>query len=43
MREQLEELKADGFESIAVVLMHSYGYRDHEYQIKDIAVELGFK
>ncbi|KAA1077560.1 hypothetical protein PGT21_011836 [Puccinia graminis f. sp. tritici] len=42
VRQQLVELKEQGFESLAVVLMHSYTYPDHEQQIGRLAKELGF-
>lgn len=40
---QLQELKNEGFESIAVVLMHAYGFSEHEKIIKSIALEMGFQ
>lgn len=42
IRRDLSELKKrTGIDSIAVVLAHSYTYRDHELQIGEIAKELG--
>ncbi len=38
----LEKLKSDGFESIAVALMHSYGFDEHEKIIGSIARKSGF-
>ncbi|PLW42650.1 hypothetical protein PCASD_08497 [Puccinia coronata f. sp. avenae] len=42
VRQQLVELKQQGFESLAVILMHSYTYPEHEQQIGRIAKEIGF-
>ncbi|WAR56572.1 hypothetical protein PtB15_7B421 [Puccinia triticina] len=42
VRRQLVELKHQGFESLAVVLMHSYTYPEHEQRIGRLAQELGF-
>lgn len=33
----------DGFEAVAIVLMHSYKYKHHEHRIAMIANEIGFK
>ncbi|KNZ46548.1 5-oxoprolinase (ATP-hydrolysing) [Puccinia sorghi] len=42
IRNQLLQLKEQGFQSLAVVLMHSYTYPEHEQQIGRIAKEIGF-
>jgi 5-oxoprolinase (ATP-hydrolysing) len=43
VKKVLAKLRSDGFESIAVVLMHSYGFEEHEKIIGSIARESGFK
>lgn len=43
VREQLRVLRRQGYTSIAICLMHSYLYFDHEQQIAAIAREEGFK
>jgi 5-oxoprolinase (ATP-hydrolysing) len=43
VKNQLQELKNEGFESIAVVLMHAYGVDKHEKMIKKLALEVGFE
>ncbi len=43
VRAALSRLKNEGLESIAVVLMHSYAYEEHEKAIESIAKKLGFK
>lgn len=43
VRIQLEAAKKAGIESVAVVLMHSYRYPDHEIRIGQLAEEVGFK
>ena len=40
---RLRKLKDDGVEALAVVLMHSYVYPDHERAIGALASELGFE
>lgn len=42
IRESLRELHGRGFRSIAVALMHSYTYPEHEVLVGKIAEELGF-
>ncbi|KAJ4354701.1 uncharacterized protein N0V89_006438 [Didymosphaeria variabile] len=39
----LESVYAQGYRSIAVVLMHSYLFPNHELQIKKLAEEIGFE
>lgn len=41
-RTYLKKIYADGVRSIAVCLMHSYIYPNHELQIRDLAREIGF-
>jgi N-methylhydantoinase A/oxoprolinase/acetone carboxylase beta subunit len=43
LRQSLLEAKKDGFTSVAVVLMHSYAYPEHEIMIGELAEELGFR
>ncbi|KFY84215.1 hypothetical protein V500_09499 [Pseudogymnoascus sp. VKM F-4518 (FW-2643)] len=38
----LQETYDEGFRSIAICLMHSYTYRDHETAIKKLAQDIGF-
>ena len=42
VRADLETLYADGFRSVAIVLMHGYRYGDHERKVAAIAAETGF-
>ncbi|KAI5807475.1 Hydantoinase B/oxoprolinase-domain-containing protein [Peziza echinospora] len=42
VRTNLKKLYDDGYRSIAVALMHSYTYPDHEVQVGKIAEEIGF-
>lgn len=41
-RVYLQRLYADGFRSIAICLMHSYIFPDHELQIQNLAAQIGF-
>lgn len=43
IRADLENLKVQGFRNIAIGLMHSYTYSEHELQIQKLAEEMGFK
>ncbi|KAF3762591.1 putative 5-oxoprolinase [Cryphonectria parasitica EP155] len=43
VRKDLQGLWDSGFRSLAVALMHSYAYPDHEMAIGDLAREMGFK
>ena len=43
LRKDLKELREDGINSLAVVLMHSYLYPDHEQKVALVAKEMGFK
>ena len=42
VRSQLENLRREGFKSIAVCLVHGYTYPDHEALVGRIAREIGF-
>ncbi|XP_014213101.1 5-oxoprolinase [Copidosoma floridanum] len=42
IKQDLKNLKQKGIESLAVVLMHSYTYAEHEIRIGEIAREIGF-
>lgn len=43
VRADLASLKAQGFRNVAIGLMHSYTYPEHELQVKAVAEELGFQ
>lgn len=43
IRKDLQGLWDRGFRSLAVALMHSYAYPDHEIAIGDLAREMGFR
>jgi 5-oxoprolinase (ATP-hydrolysing) len=43
VRGDLEKLKAQGYENIAIGFMHSYTYPEHELQVANLATEMGFK
>jgi 5-oxoprolinase (ATP-hydrolysing) len=42
-RTALQAAFADGLRNLAVCLLHSYRYHEHELQIADLAREIGFK
>jgi len=42
VRNQLEAVKSQGIDSIAIVFMHAYRYPKHEQQVAALARELGF-
>jgi 5-oxoprolinase (ATP-hydrolysing) len=42
-RKQLEDLYQTGIKSLAVVLLHSHNYPQHELLIKDLADDIGFE
>eukprot|EP01119_Soliformovum_irregulare_P023980 TRINITY_DN8499_c0_g1_i3.p1 TRINITY_DN8499_c0_g1~~TRINITY_DN8499_c0_g1_i3.p1 ORF type:complete len:1241 (-),score=304.27 TRINITY_DN8499_c0_g1_i3:47-3769(-) len=42
VKRKLEEVYNEGIRSIAVALLHSYTFKDHEHQIGDIAKAIGF-
>ncbi|ABC63944.1 hydantoinase B/oxoprolinase family protein [Erythrobacter litoralis] len=39
----LEELRADGFDALAIVFLHGWKYQAHEHRLAGIARDLGFK
>ena len=41
--EDLKRLRNLGIDSLAVALMHSYTFREHEERVEEIAKELGFR
>ena len=41
-RRDLEALRAEGFDAIAIVLMHGWKYREHEEKLAAMARETGF-
>ncbi|HRE36453.1 MAG TPA: hydantoinase/oxoprolinase N-terminal domain-containing protein, partial [Sphingopyxis terrae] len=41
-RAALQKARADGIDSIAIILMHGYRYPAHERRLAEIAAELGF-
>lgn len=41
-REEFRQLRADGFDAIAIILLHGWKYRDHEARLAKIAGEAGF-
>jgi 5-oxoprolinase (ATP-hydrolysing) len=43
VRKDLQALWDEGFRSLALALMHSYAYSEHELKIAEIAREMGFK
>ncbi|KAI1657593.1 Hydantoinase B/oxoprolinase-domain-containing protein [Daldinia decipiens] len=42
VREKLAKIKAEGIETLAICLAHSYLYPNHENRIAEIAKEMGF-
>ena len=42
LKPKLQTLRQQGFESVAIVLMHGYRYQQHEKQVAQLARELGF-
>ena len=42
VRDTLRQCRSDGFDSLAITLMHGYRHTDHEQRIGAIARELGF-
>jgi 5-oxoprolinase (ATP-hydrolysing) len=41
-RRSFEKLREDGFDALAIVLMHGWKYREHEERLAAIAREIGF-
>ncbi|MCA0909700.1 hydantoinase B/oxoprolinase family protein [Qipengyuania gaetbuli] len=42
VRADLAQLRREGFDALAIVLVHGWKYRDHESQIASIARDMGF-
>ena len=42
-RQGLQQARTNGFNSVAIVLLHGYRHTDHEARLADIARELGFE
>ena len=42
IRNDLKQLWDEGYQSLAIALMHSYAYSEHEERVADIAREIGF-
>lgn len=42
LEQTLKRVQIQGINSLAVALMHSYAYKDHELRVRDIARSLGF-
>lgn len=42
-RQKLKQMYAQGFRSLAIVLMHSYQFNQHEITVADCAKTIGFK
>ncbi|PBN42163.1 hydantoinase B/oxoprolinase family protein [Sphingobium sp. D43FB] len=42
VRKELDALRAEGFDALAIILMHGWKYRDHEARIAQIARDIGF-
>ncbi|KAI1765291.1 Hydantoinase B/oxoprolinase-domain-containing protein [Hypoxylon sp. FL1150] len=42
VREKLAKIKAEGIETLAICLVHSYIYPNHENRVAEIAKEMGF-
>jgi 5-oxoprolinase (ATP-hydrolysing) len=42
VRQQFEALRAEGFDALAIILMHGWKYRDHEARLARIARDIGF-
>lgn len=43
IRADLQSLKSQGFENVAIGFMHSYTYPQHELLVKQLAEDMGFK
>ena len=41
-RKAFEALRADGFDALAIVLMHGWKFREHEERLAEIARDIGF-
>ena len=42
LKKDLQSLLSDGIKSLAVVLLHSYTFNDHEKEVGQLAKEMGF-
>ncbi|KAI9932480.1 hypothetical protein ASPWEDRAFT_55596 [Aspergillus wentii DTO 134E9] len=42
VKTELERLKAEGYQSLSVALVHSFAYPEHERQIGELAESMGF-
>ena len=42
VRQQLDALRADGFDALAIILMHGWKHRDHEARLARMARDIGF-
>lgn len=42
IRSQLSHLRSEGYESVAICLIHSYLYPNHEQQVAELAASMGF-
>ena len=42
VRMQFEALRADGYDSLAIILVHGWKYQDHEKHLLELAMEAGF-
>lgn len=42
VKEQLEKVKKQGYQSLSVALIHSYAYPEHEQRIGELAETMGF-
>ncbi len=43
LRTQLEKLLEQGIQSVAIVLIHAFTFREHEIKIGELCKEIGFK
>ena len=41
--QDLKQLHAEGFDAVAIVLMHAYRFPDHERELLEIAQKIGFR
>ena len=42
LKKDLQSLLSEGIKSLAVVLLHSYTFNDHEKEVGQLAKEMGF-
>ena len=43
IRQDLQKLRDEGIQALAICCMHSYTYSNHELMIGEIAKEIGFE